>query len=62
MIPAAIAAFIGCFAAMVVLAEITAANKLIRYLAALVVGVLATVALAWAVQWIAAAFSHAVAH
>jgi hypothetical protein len=27
-----------------------------------VVGVLATVALAWAVQWIAAAFSHAVAH
>ncbi len=49
-------AFVGAFAAIAVLAEIQASNKVIRYLAAFVVGLLAAVLLGLLVGWIGAHF------
>lgn len=57
MIQPAIAAFVGCFSALLVLAEIQAGNKLLRYLAAFVVGILVTLGLAWLLGLIVAAFA-----
>jgi hypothetical protein len=57
MISEAIAAFVGAFSALAVLAEITASNKIIRYLAAFVCGILVTVLLAWFLGWVAGVFA-----
>lgn len=56
MIATALASFIGAFAALLVLAEIHADNKLVRYFAALIVGVVVTVVLALVVRWAAGIF------
>lgn len=54
-----VAAFLGCFAAMLALAETGGIpNKVVRYLAAFVVGVIAAILLAMLLGWIATAFSH----
>lgn len=59
MIQTAVAAFVGAFAAIAVLAETGAiASKLLRYLLAFVGGILATVVLLWVLVKIAEAFSH----
>lgn len=47
MFHAALAAYVGCFAAFVALAEVKAENKWVRYLLALLVGGLLTWGLAW---------------
>jgi uncharacterized membrane protein YGL010W len=57
MISNALAGFVGAFAALLVLAEISAANKIVRYFAALVVGVVVTFLLAWLVQWVGHIFA-----
>lgn len=55
----AIAAFVGCFSALVVLAECAPiTNKVFRYLAAFVVGIVVTFALAWLCGWVAGVFAH----
>ena len=57
MIPTALAAFIGCFAAFLVMSEVSIANRLIKYFVALVVGVIATFVLGWVVEWVAHIFA-----
>ena len=57
MFGSALSAFVGCFAAMVALAEVTIANKLVRYLVALLFGVLVTFVLAWALGYVAHIFA-----
>ena len=51
MIQYAIAAFLGAFSALLVLAEVTVTNKLLRYFVALLAGALVTVVLSWALAW-----------
>lgn len=54
----ALAAFVGCFAALVVMAECAPiASKLVRYLCALVLGVLVTFGLAWVMGFVAHIFA-----
>jgi hypothetical protein len=53
----ALSAFVGCFAALIALAEVTIANKLVKYLVALLLGVLVTFALAWALEAVAHVFA-----
>lgn len=51
-------AFIGAFAAVMCIAEIQAGSKVLKYLAAFVVGLVASVVL-WAVfTWVAGHFPH----
>ncbi len=57
MFASAVAAFVGCFAAMVALAEVQLPNKWLRYLAALVIGVLITFGLAWVLERVAEVFA-----
>lgn len=57
MFTAAVAAFVGCFAAMVALAEVQLPNKWLRYLLALLVGVLITFGLAWVLEKVSGVFS-----
>ena len=57
MIPTTLAAFVGCFAALLVMAEISIANRLVKYFVALVVGVIATFVLDWVVEWVAHVFA-----
>ena len=52
-----VSAFAGCFAALLVLAEVQAQSKVVRYLAAFVVGILVAVLLGLLVQWIASTFA-----
>lgn len=56
MIPNAVAAFVGAFAALFVLAEVQMPSKWLRYLIAFVAGLLATVLLAMLVGWIVNTF------
>lgn len=56
MIQAGMAAFAGCFAALVVLAEIQMQSKLARYIVCFVVGILVTLAALWALEAVARAF------
>lgn len=58
MIPTALAAFIGCFSVFLVMAEIVATNKVIRYLAAFIVGIVVTVVLSWLLGWVIGVFHH----
>lgn len=58
MLTMTVAAFIGCFAAHVALAEITGNNKLLRYGGAFVVGLVLAVVFAWLAGWIAGVFAH----
>lgn len=58
MVTTAVAAFVGCFSALLVLAELSAANKWVKYFAALVVGIIATILLGMLVQWVAHLFGH----
>lgn len=58
MLVAALAAFIGCFAALVVLAELASiASKIVRYLAALILGLLLTYGLGLLASWVAHVFA-----
>jgi hypothetical protein len=57
MFQTALAAFVGCFAATLALAEVPAANRWLRYLAALLVGVVATFVLAWLLAWVGHIFA-----
>ena len=57
MIQTAVAAFVGAFGALVALAEITAQNKLVRYVGAFLVGVVLTVLLSWLLGWLASIFA-----
>ena len=55
----AIAAFVGCFSALVVLAECgPIGNKVIRYLVAFVAGVVVAFVLAAFLGWVAGVFAH----
>jgi len=56
MFSAALSAFVGCFAAMIALAEVQIANKLLKYLVALVCGVIITFLLALVLAWVARIF------
>lgn len=60
MIQYAIAAFVGCFASQVILAETASMprEKWVRYLAAFMLGVLLTLALAWLLTKLVGAFAH----
>jgi len=53
MLAMAVAAFIGAFAAKAALEEVKHENRLIRYGVALVVGMVFTVLVGQAVQWVA---------
>ncbi len=55
-----IVAFVGAFAALLVLQEIQFQNKLIRYVAALLAGALLTVVLGMVLRWAAHALGAAV--
>lgn len=57
VIPTAIAAFVGAFAAQVALAELAARNRVVRYLGAFLVGALLTVGLAWLLEWLSRVFA-----
>jgi hypothetical protein len=57
VIQSAVAAFVGAFAALVALAEIQSANKLLRYVGAFLVGVLLTVVLSWLLSWASGVFA-----
>ena len=56
MIQSAVAAFVGAFAALFVLAEVQMPSKWLRYLVAFVAGILAAVLLAMLVGWVAHTF------
>jgi len=58
MIVTAVAAFVGAFSALAVLAEIASPpmNKALRYFVAFVVGILVAILLALVVQWVAGMF------
>jgi thiamine transporter ThiT len=58
MIAFAVGAFVGCFAAMVTLAEITMPNKLVRYVVAFIAGALLAVILGFFLNWVAGLFHH----
>jgi hypothetical protein len=58
MIPNAISAFVGCFAALLVMGEIQAGSKLIKYLAAFACGLAVTVLLSWLCAWVVSLFGH----
>ena len=53
MIATALAAFVGCFTAVAVLAEVQNPNKALRYFFAFVVGLVVAVLLALFVGWLA---------
>jgi len=56
----AVAAFVGCLCALIVMAETGAiASKVVRYIAALVVGALLTILVAWLLGMIAGALGRA---
>lgn len=50
-------AFVGCFAALVAMAEVTPKNKLVRYLAALLIGVVLAFVLGAVLDWVAGIFA-----
>jgi hypothetical protein len=56
MLAMAVAAFVGAFAAKAALEEIRHENRLIRYAVALVIGLVFTVVVGEAVQWVAQTF------
>jgi small neutral amino acid transporter SnatA (MarC family) len=49
----AIAAFIGCLAALIVMAEVVVTSKWLKYVVALLVGLVLTWILQWLVHWLA---------
>lgn len=57
MIAQSIAAFVGCFAALLVLAEVQVSNRILKYLAAFVVGVVVDVVLSGFLSWVVAQFA-----
>jgi len=54
-----VAAFVGCFAAMVVLAEVAISNKWLKYLVALFFGALLAIILGLVLNWMVGLISHA---
>ncbi len=58
MIDTAVAAFIGAYSALVVMAEITIANKLVKYLVAALAGLILTVLVALVLGWITGHIPH----
>lgn len=59
MIPFAVGAFLGSFAAMVAFAEVQNASKIVRYLIILVLGLLIAVVAALLAGWVLAQFHKA---
>ena len=59
MVQYAVASFVGCFTALLVMAEVQATNKVIKYAVALVAGIIAAVLLALLVAKIIGLFERA---
>jgi hypothetical protein len=59
MFQASIAAFVGCFAALVALAEIQIKSRPVKYLVALLAGAFFTVLLTLVLDWMLKLLGHA---
>jgi fatty-acid desaturase len=59
MIQYAVAAFIGAFSALLVMAEVVIQNRILKYFVALLAGALVTVVLSWALTWMIRTLAHA---
>jgi len=57
MFQTAVACFVGAFSAIVTIAEVQVSNKILKYLAAFLIGFIATVLLAFLLVWVSGLFA-----